>query len=63
MVSKISSRRSTRLFGANIGYKTTFPSLWKLTQLFGKIESGECGSKVSLTVITLIPFERSFSTK
>ena len=38
--SMTSVRRSARRFSAYIGYSTTVPSAWKLTQLFGKTASG-----------------------
>ena len=43
----IAARRSARRLAACIGYSTTVPSAWKLTQLFGKTASGLRGSSES----------------
>ena len=50
-----SSRRSRRRLGAIIGYSTTVPSRWKLTQLLGKIASGFAGCSVSCATTTCTP--------
>src|SRR5687768_4643403 len=53
------SRRSARRVGAIIGYSTTLPSAWKLTQLFGKQASGFGGSGVSSATTTSTPASAS----
>ena len=51
MAPASSWRRSSRRFGASIGYSTTVPSACRLTQLFGKTASGHAGCARSSTTM------------
>ena len=53
-----SSRRSSRRFGASIGYRTTVPSACRLTQLLGKTASGHTGASRSGATDTSMPAAR-----
>ena len=60
--ARCSGRRSARREGASIGYSTTVPSAWKLTQLFGKQASGFAGSGGSSATTTSTPASPSRRT-
>jgi hypothetical protein len=58
-----SGLRSWRRVGASMGYSTTVPSSWKLTQLFGNTASGQRGSGRSSTTWIETPAARSAATR